>query len=213
MNQQHSGRRRSLLVATAISTLAGPLSLRAQETSPVPSLLLLRFHAPNLGAADAKVNLVEFLDPACEGCRAFYPVVKQILAEHPGRVRLWVRYVAFHRGADYVVKALEAARIQKRYWEALERVFAKQHEWAQNHTAIPNLVIKSLEGIGLDLAQLQRDMTSPEIEKLLKQDSADAKTLNVRQTPTFFVNGKPLKDYGFDQLRTLVRTEVQAQYG
>ena len=41
---------------------------------------------------------------------------------------------------------------------------------------------------------------------------ADAKALKVLQTPTFFVNGRPLKDYGFDQLRALVRDEVKRQY-
>ena len=213
MVERHSPRRRTLITAAVLAAvIAKPMASQAQETAVAPSLLLMRFHAPNLGAGDAKVNLVEFLDPACEGCRAFYPVVKQILAEHPGRVRLWVRYVAFHRGADFVVKALEAARLQGRYWEALDRIFAKQDEWTQGHTAVPRLVMKSLEGIGLDLGRLQREMSSPEIETILKQDLADAKALKVVQTPTFFVNGKPLKDYGFDQLRALVRAEVQAQY-
>lgn len=212
MREHHSARRRTLITAALATVFARPTPSGAQETAVAPSLLLLRFHAPNLGAGDAKVNLVEFLDPACEGCRAFYPLVKQILAEHPGRVRLWVRYVAFHRGADFVVKALEAARAQGRYWQALDTIFAKQDEWTQGHTAVQRLVIKSLEGIGLDLDRLQRDMSSPEIDKILKQDMADAKALKVVQTPTFFVNGKPLKDYGFDQLRALVRAEVQAQY-
>jgi protein-disulfide isomerase len=41
---------------------------------------------------------------------------------------------------------------------------------------------------------------------------ADAKALKVVQTPTFFVNGKPLREHGFEQLRALVREEVRAQY-
>ena len=212
MVRQSPNRRRRLIAATLSLAFAAPFPLAAQETAVAPSLLLLRFHAPNLGAPEAKVNVVEFLDPACEGCRAFYPVVKQVLAEHPGRVRLWVRYVPFHRGADFVVKALEAARSQGRYWEALDAIFARQDQWTQGHAAVPRLVMKSLEGIGLDLDRLQRDMSSPDIEKILKQDMADAKALKVMQTPTFFVNGKPLRDHGFDQLRALVRAEVQAQY-
>ncbi|NMG42229.1 thioredoxin domain-containing protein [Aromatoleum toluvorans] len=34
-------------------------------------------HSPTLGKADAPVVIVEFLDPACETCRAFYPRVKE----------------------------------------------------------------------------------------------------------------------------------------
>lgn len=203
--------RRALLIAAGALCFA-PRWVLSQQAPVASPLLLMRFHAPNLGTSDARVNLVEFLDPACEGCRAFYPVVKQILAEHKGRVRLWLRYAPFHRGADFVVKALEAARSQNRYWEALDTIFAKQDEWTQGHAAVPRLVMKSLESVGLDLQRLQRDMSSPEIEKILKQDMADAKALNILQTPTFYVNGKPLQDYGFDQLRALVRAEVQAQY-
>ena len=35
-------------------------------------------------------------DQACEGCRAYYPYVKQILALHPREARLVMRYVPFH---------------------------------------------------------------------------------------------------------------------
>ena len=194
-----------IAVAASVTTAFG-------QGDMSPPLLLMRFHAPNLGPSDAKVHIVEFLDPACEGCRAFYPVVKQIMDEHKGKVRLWVRYVPFHRGADFVVRALEAARAQGRYWEALDAIFAKQNEWTRNHTAQPDLVFKALQGIGLDEARLRRDVASPEIAKVLDQDMADAKALKVLQTPTFFVNGRPLKDYGFDQLRALVRDEVKRQY-
>jgi len=197
--------------ALAVNLACAPSSF-AQQDAAVSPLLLMRFHSPNLGASDAKVNLVEFLDPACEGCRAFYPVVKEILAEHKGRVRLWVRYVTFHRGVDFTVKALEAARLQNKYWEALDTVFAKQDQWTRQHAAVPELVIKSLGGIGLDMARLQKDMQNPDVERVLKQDLADAKALKVTQTPTFYVNAKPLREFGFEQLRTLVREEVRAQY-
>jgi hypothetical protein len=41
-----------------------------------------------LGPKAARVTIVEFFDPACESCRAFYPVVKQIMAAHPKDVRV-----------------------------------------------------------------------------------------------------------------------------
>ena len=197
-------------VGAVVLAVVAPTALGKGDTAP--PLLLMRFHAPSLGPSDAKVHIVEFLDPACEGCRAFYPVVKQIMDEHKDKVRLWVRYVPFHRGADFVVRALEAARAQGRYWEALDAIFAKQNEWTRNHTAQPDLVYKALQGIGLDDARLRRDVSSPEITKVLDQDMADAKALKVLQTPTFYVNGRVLKDYGFDQLRALVREEVKRQY-
>jgi protein-disulfide isomerase len=204
--------RRRFLKATG--SLAFSLSCPAAfgQQGAAPSLQLMRFHAPNLGPADARVNLVEFLDPACEACAAFYPTVKQILGEHPGRVRLWVRYVPFHRGADVAVKALEATRAQGKYWESLERLLSTQKQWTRNHSAVPERIIAVLDGTGLDMPRLQRDMASPDTVRILELDLADAKALKVVQTPTFFVNGRSLEDFGMEQLRAAVRDEVRRQY-
>jgi predicted DsbA family dithiol-disulfide isomerase len=51
--------------------------------------------------------------------------------------------------------------------------------------------------------------SSPVIHRALEQDVADVKAHNVRQTPTFFVNGKLLTDFGPQQLADLVRSEVE----
>ncbi len=55
-------------------------------------------------------------------------------------------------------------------------------------------------------------MNDPEIEKIIKQDLADAKTLNVRKTPGFFVNGQPLTSFGYQQLQNLVESEIKEKY-
>lgn len=55
-------------------------------------------------------------------------------------------------------------------------------------------------------------MNDPEIEKIIRQDLADVKTLNVRKTPGFFVNGKPLQQFGRKQLRSLVESEIKEMY-
>ena len=34
---------------------------------------LVRMHSPVFGPQNARVTIVEFFDPACEACRAFYP--------------------------------------------------------------------------------------------------------------------------------------------
>lgn len=197
----------------AFTVLGASTSALAQAQGWVPSPPLVRFHTPTLGPANAKVHLVEFLDPACEGCRAFYPLVKQIMAEHPGRVRLWVRYVPIHKGADFTVKALEAARAQGKFWEALELLFARQDVWTRHHTVMPKQVLEVLSGIGgLDMERLRKDMSNPEFQRIVEQDIADAKAVKVLQTPTFYINGKPLSEFGFDQLRAQVRQEVAAQY-
>jgi protein-disulfide isomerase len=61
---------------------------------------LVRSHSPVIGPTDAPVTIVEFFDPSCEACRAFYPIVKQIMAGYPNEVRLVLRYAPFHEGSD-----------------------------------------------------------------------------------------------------------------
>ncbi|OGA64334.1 MAG: disulfide bond formation protein DsbA [Betaproteobacteria bacterium RIFCSPLOWO2_12_FULL_67_28] len=165
---------------------------------------LVRTHSPTLGKADAPVEIVEFLDPACETCRAFYPAVKQMMAANPDRIRLVLRYAPFHNGSDRVVAVLEAARKQGKFWPALEALLAAQAAWAPNHRPQVELVWRHLEGLGLDLERVRADMAAPEIARVIAQDLDDARVLNVTKTPEFFVNGKPLPSFGYEQLKDLV---------
>lgn len=169
---------------------------------------LVRPHSPSLGKTDAAVVIVEFFDPACGTCRTFYPLVKQLMAQQPERIRLVLRYAPFHQGSDKVVAVLEAARRQGKFWSTLEVLFESQDDWASNHVAKVELVWKHLEGVGLNMEQLAFDMTAPDLQQAIAQDLADANTLGVSQTPEYFVNGKPLPEFGFKQLQALVESEL-----
>ncbi len=181
---------------------------QATQTTAQNQEALVRFHSPSLGNANAPVHIVEFLDPACESCRAFYPFVKEIMASNPDKIRLTIRYAPFHTGADEVVKVLESARKQGKYWESLEALLVAQPEWTHGHAAQIDQVWPHLEGVGLDIPRLKEDMKSPELTKLVLQELEDVKTLNVRGTPEFFVNGRPLPSFGPDQLKNLVEEEL-----
>ena len=181
----------------------------AQGTDTV----LVRPHSPSQGSKDAKVVLVEFVDPACETCREFYPHVKDIVRESRGKVRLVVRYAAFHQGSDEAVKILEATRKQGLYWQSLEAALKGQPVWASHGQSQPQLIWEMLFGSGLNITQAKQDAASPEIAQLLAQDMADVQALNVRKTPSFFVNGQPLKNFGLDELKTLVADELKVKYG
>lgn len=174
--------------------------------------LFVRDHSPTLGSEDAKVYLVEFMDPACETCAAFAPFVKQIMDANPGKIKLILRYAPFHDGADNFVKILEAARLQGKYWETLDAMFKTQHIWASHHNYQPERLWEILPRVGLDVERLKNDMHSPEIAKIIDQDMADVKALNVQKTPGYFVNGKPLQTFGYKQLYHLIKTELDLRY-
>jgi len=174
--------------------------------------LFVRDHSQTLGSDDAKVYLVEFMDPACETCAAFSSFVKQMIVTNPGKIKLVLRYAPFHDGADYFVKILEASRKQGKFWETLDVMYKTQRFWASHHNPKPQLIWRYLPRAGLDLEKIRKDMTDPEIVKIINQDLADAKTLNVRKTPGFFVNGQPLPSFGYKQLKNLVDSEIKKYY-
>lgn len=186
---------------------------QANQLTAANRAALIRMHSPTLGKAEAPVVIVEFLDPACETCGAFYPRVKQLMAANPDKIRLVLRYAPFHNGSDKIVALLEAARMQGKFWPVLEALLASQADWAPHHTAQVALAWPHLEGLGLNMEQMAFDLTSPDIAKVIEQDLADAKTLNVTMTPEFFVNGKPLPSFGFEQLQQLVDDALAATRG
>jgi protein-disulfide isomerase len=174
--------------------------------------LFVRDHSQTLGSDDAKVYLVEFMDPACETCAAFAPFVKKIMDANPGKIKLVLRYAPFHDGADNFVKIAEAAGKQGKYWETLDLMFKTQSIWASHGNWQPEKLWDLLPRAGVDVEQIRKDMHSPEIAKIIEQDMADVKALNVQKTPGYFVNGKPLQTFGYRQLQNLIQTELNLQY-
>lgn len=179
------------------------------NTTSMKNIELERPYSQSFGPEKAKVTIVEFFDPACEACRAFYPFVKKIMAENPEDIRLVFRYAAFHAGSDEVVLMLEAARRQGLYREVLVAILAAQSSWASHGE--PNIA-KAWEiakNAGLDTSKAREDINDPQIVKILEQDTADVKSLGIQKTPTFFVNGKPLETFGSQQLYDLVQSELK----
>ena len=170
---------------------------------------LVRFHSPIFGPTNAPVTIVEFFDPACETCRAFYPMVKELMKQYPNDVRLVLRYAPFHQGSDQVVKLLEAAKRQDRYVQVLEAILEAQPAWADHGKPNIELAFKVAEQqAGLDLAKAKADMANAAVDLALQQDIQDLTALEVTKTPTFLVNGRGLPSFGLNQLTALVAEEV-----
>ena len=202
----------SLGVMWIVTAPKGTTAASGTAAAVAPAQLLEREHAATAGSPDAKVHIVEFLDPACETCRDFYPLVKKMLADNPGKIRLSVRLVPFHKGSDFVVKALEASKKQGRFWPVLERLLATQPVWAVQHTVKPELAWEQLAPLGLNLDQLKADMESPEVARAMALDAQDARSLKVTQTPEYFVNGRSMPTFGYEPLRQLVAEAMASAY-
>ena len=196
--------------ATWFATRPGPVA-EAEPVAPELADAMIRPYSPILGPAEAPVTIVEFFDPACEACRAFHPIVKDIMAEHGDAVRVVIRYTPFHGAAsEEAIRVLEAARMQDVYVPVLEAVLREQPRWASHGAPEPGLVLQIAAMAGLDAEAARTQMLAPDVVAILNQDRADVETVRIRQTPTFFVNGKPLDPFGEAELRRLVAAKVAA---
>ena len=188
-----------------------PGSRTVNTVAPEIADALIRPHSPILGNPDAPVTIVEFFDPACEACRAFHPVVKDLLAEHGDAVRVVIRYTPFHGEASVVaVLTLEAARMQGIFEPVLEALLLHQPKWASHGRMRPDLIPAIAVEAGLDMEAARTQVKAPGVIAALNQDQSDVETVGVRRTPTFFVNGRPLEPFGEPELRRLVAEKVAA---
>jgi protein-disulfide isomerase len=200
------------VVFTGAVTLFNNEQLKKNSHSEQNAILLERATAPFKGNADAKVTIVEFFDPACETCRQFYPLVNRIMKQHSGKIKLVKRYAPLHQGSDQIVKMLEAAHLQGKFWPAVELLYKTQDQWTQHHVAQPTLALALLEKIRLDQSRFSADLQSDRVTDAVMKDIADGKMLKVRATPQFFVNGKPLINFGYEPLVKLVEAAITEAY-
>jgi protein-disulfide isomerase len=173
---------------------------------------LERVGAPIKGPQSAKVTIVEFFDPACRTCNTFHPLVTKLIKQYPGKVKVMMRYAPLHKGSDQVVKLLEAAHLQGQFWPVLEKLFETQQQWVVNHVSKPRRAQALLKTLSLDNEQLKADLGSAAVKDAIQQDLQDGATLNVRATPEFFVNGKPMPSFSYQQLSQLVAEAVAEVY-
>ena len=167
-----------------------------------------RPYSLSVGPADAKVTLVEFFDPACGTCAQFHPIVKDLLKEHKGNLRVVYRYAAFHENSSYAVKMLEGARAQDKFEETLSYMYKTRQYWINGHTVNVQMLWRMLARTKLDMQALSTYIQDPKLDDLLKQEAADAEELGATKTPSFYVNGKPLVNFGEQNLRDLINSQM-----
>lgn len=194
-------RRRSVALSALLTLAVGGGAVVYQSQLSPPAALttahnsepLVRSHSPALGPAHATVHVVKFLDPASVAVRDIYPFVKGLMLTHSGDTRLSIRYAPAHRGSVEVIRMLEAARKQGKFWESLDLLLVFQSKWVVQQAVQADLAWKFLDASRMvDMERLRIDMESPEIAQIIAQDLTDAQTLNVANTSGLFVNGTPV---------------------
>jgi protein-disulfide isomerase len=140
-----------------------------------------------LGPAIAPITVVEFSDFQCPSCAQANPVVKELLAKYPDRIRFVYRHFPLtdiHVAAFRAAEASECAgeQDQGKFWEMHDLLFARQSALEQDDLE------SYAKYIDLDMDQFDECLTSGRMKNTIMQDVADGQHYKVNGTPTFFVN-------------------------
>lgn len=176
---------------------------------PVDQKLLIKPHSPRKGPENAKVTIVEFLDPECEACAGTYPLVKKLMAEYEKDVQIVVRYMTYHQNSKLVANILESYRAHNKYWEALELVFESQPYWANHQKPQPELLPEILKDLKINSTNLFKEAQLGKYNVQIEQDMQDGKQAGVQGTPTFFVNGTKVEELSYSALKEAIEMALK----
>lgn len=148
----------------------------------------------DVGSETAKVYVVEFGDFGCGYCAKFnnetYPRIDATYIQK-GVVR-WkmVPYVTgMFKHSREVSEAAECAAEQDAFWKMNDLLYAKKKEWTTTND-IKGLITRYAAQLKLNSGMFARCLMNPQIRTRIERNTAIAQQLNIRGTPTFFVNGR-----------------------
>ncbi|MFT5510812.1 MAG: protein-disulfide isomerase [Hyphomicrobiaceae bacterium] len=138
-------------------------------------------NAPVLGNPDGDVTIVEFFDYNCPYCRRVKPHMEALLAADPNVRVVYREWPILGEGSVFAARAALASRNQGKYDE---------FHWAMmglNGRAEEASVIRAAEQIGINIAQLRRDMNAPEIDEHIQTSMRLSRAIGFSGTPSFVI--------------------------
>jgi len=124
-----------------------------------------------------------------------------VLEKYPNDVKLVVKHfpLDIHQYAKKAAIAALAAGKQGKFWEVHEKLFASQND-------LSDTKVETIAGeLSLNMEQFNKDLKDPVIASLIDRDMNNGLKVNVKGTPTIFVNGKMLNQ------RSLLQQTIEAE--
>ncbi|MFB6264007.1 MAG: DsbA family protein [Bradymonadaceae bacterium] len=145
--------------------------------------------SPVKGPKDAPVTIYEFSDFECPYCQKAHSTLKKVLPDYEGKYKLVHKHypLPFHKQAKPAARAAIAAQKQGKFWEMYELLFKNQKKLGQD-----GLYTDLANKIGLNVEKFKKDMKSSSAKERISQDMKLGKSVGVKGTPAFFINGQRL---------------------
>jgi len=149
--------------------------------------------APALGDPKAAVTLVEYSDFECPVCRSLHDVLRGMLPNYAGKVRVVFKDFPLEQLHPWARTAAIAGRCAYQqdpaaFWKMYDLIYDNQEIISAG-----NAWTKMMDYAGqsrLDADAFKTCMASPEAGEAVNASRANGQLLDVNSTPTVFVNGR-----------------------
>jgi len=140
--------------------------------------------SPIAGNPNGDVTIVEFSDYQCPYCKRAHGAVKSVLAAD-GKVRLVFKDLPI-LGEPSRIAALAAlaSRAQNKHLALHDALMEYSGKLDRDK------ILEIAGSVGLDIAQLQKDMDDPKLKTIIDRNMALAQALGVRGTPAFVIGNQ-----------------------
>lgn len=158
------------------------------------------------------ITMVEYGDLQCPACKAYHPLVLDVLKAYPEQVKLIFKnypLTTVHRNAMAGAIAAEAAGKQGKYFQFVDMAYEKQLEWSELDDPQPKLE-EYAKALGLNVAQFKKDQSDKAIATLINDERNEGIQNGVTGTPTFFINGNKIENpANLDAFKKIIDDELK----
>lgn len=134
------------------------------------------------GSSSAPYSLVEFADYQCPPCELMVNELYKLVGNHSGKLRLTYRNYplrSIHQHADAAAVAAEIARIDGKFWQVHDALYANQTDLSEKTNS------RILREAKVHSASSQQTIESA--RHAVAVDLADGEKCDVHGTPTFLM--------------------------
>ena len=139
----------------------------------------------NLGNPDGNVTFVEFFDYNCGYCKRAMSDMLTLIKDDPKLKVVLKEFPVLGPGSVEAAQVAVAVRMQdktgKKYLEFHQKLMGGRGQADKAHA------LAAAKDVGMNMAQIEKDLTSPEVQATLEESFQIAEALGMNGTPSYVI--------------------------
>lgn len=206
--------RLAALFLPALLAASGLLVVDARATLAQHGFEIPNAASHKLGDPNAPIVIVEFADFGCELCGAFArETMPRVQRDWINTGRARVQFVPFDllRTGRLAARAAECAAEQDAFWPMHDLIYRNQKDWLGRGGQDEKFTQWAVE-LGLDEQQFAACWDEDPSKERIEQNTKLSRSLGIRGTPTFLVNGKVVVGaYPYDKFAAILEEVAEGR--